>query len=160
MKRIIKKKIRISSCYTINTNEGKTLYTAKRKHLFHPIVELYDEHKKCLGYVKRTNFLTAYPHCFLYLDDMIVGELTTYLSTMRPDWKLHYRNWDIPYDKWDFDLDVRADDQHIMHIYKENLSLFSLYEIDIYDKKEEIICLLIVLAMNLANNTIHQGRTR
>lgn len=97
------------------------------------------------------NIISPYKKVYekvIVLDNTKIGSLLTYTNGFITTYRLNFNNWKIETTKLGLNKTVRNIDQIILEtFYKFSLS-DGQYYINIYDKDNEFLCLMIAIALN------------
>ena len=91
------------------------------------------------------------PAFSFYLNDQLIGKIIKEISLFRPKYHLDFNDWRIEGDFFGLDYDVYDSRGNIIMSFSKEFFAFSdCYCLNIRDPKNEKLCLLIALAVDLA----------
>ena len=103
-----------------------------------------------IGHVSE-HFKLLEPEFSFYLNDQFIGKIIKEITLFRPKYHLNFNDWRIEGDFFGLDYDVFDSRGNIIMSFSKALFAFSdCYCLDIKDPKNEKLCLLIALAVDLA----------
>lgn len=96
--------------------------------------------------------LTFLPEFKIYINENNIGSVRKQITLFRPKYRINYNNWHVTGDifGWDYDV-VDSFNNKIMHISKELLHFGDTYVLDFMNPENEIMGLLLVIAIDAAN---------
>ena len=151
MKLYIKQKIlSLTDTFDIYDENHNKKYFAKCDFtiLLHQL-KLYQGNVQ-IGYVKE-HFKLLEPAFSFYLNDELLGKIVKEVTLFRPKYHLDFNDWRIEGDFFGLDYEVYDSKGNIiMSFYKELFAFSDCYCLDIKDPRNEKLCLLIALAVDLA----------
>ncbi|HCW52858.1 MAG TPA: hypothetical protein DG753_03770 [Clostridium sp.] len=96
--------------------------------------------------------LTFLPEFKVYINGNNIGSIRKQLTLFRPKYHINYNNWHVTGNILGWDYDVVDNRNHtIMHISKELLHFGDTYVLDFMNPENEIMGLLLVIAIDAAN---------
>lgn len=152
MKLLIKQKIfSWSDKYNIYDEDGNEKYTVEAE-LFRigHVIHVYDRNNKEVGCI-RQKLLTLLPKFELEVYGETIGILKKEFTFFRPRYNLDCNGWEIEGDIFSWDYNICDGSNIIMYITKKLFRFGDTYELEIFDSKNEIICLLIAIGIDAAN---------
>lgn len=153
MRRLIKQRVfSWTDTYDIYDEWGEPLYFVKAEafRLGHQIY-LYDRQERLLASVHQKLFRLL-PEFELVIAGESVGCIYKELSLFYPRYTLECNGWQVEGDFFAWDYDVTAPDGGtVLHISKEPFHWGDTYVLEIPDPKNELLCLLIAIAIDAAN---------
>lgn len=92
------------------------------------------------------------PEFKIYINGNNIGSIRKQLTLFRPKYHINYNNWHVTGDilGWNYDV-VDNHNNIIMHISKELLHFGDTYVLDFMNPENEIMGLLLVIAIDAAN---------
>ena len=152
MKLLIKQRVfSWSDTYDIYDESGEVKYFVKAKvfsigHVIH-IYNRFHEEVGCI----RQKLLTFLPAFEIEMGGKYFGKIKKEFTLFRPSYQLEFGNWRIEGNTFGWDYDVVDGNALIMTISKELFHWGDTYSIDIFDEVNELMGLLIVIAIDAAN---------
>ncbi len=136
--------------YDVYDEDGNTVYSVKGVLSFGHCLEIYDASGTMVGKVKE-EILTFLPRFRMYLHDNYIGEIKKEFTFFRPKFTLDCNGWSVDGDFWQWEYDVNDPAGHtIMHASKELFHLTDTYIIDVNNPEDQLLSLMIVLAIDAA----------
>lgn len=152
MKLLIKQRVfSWTDTYDVYDEEENPKYFVKAAFLTlgHQL-HVYDRQKNEIGMVKQ-RVLTFLPSFDIEIHGRAWGNIQKRFSLFKPKYDLDYNNWRCEGDFLAWDYDVYEGCSVVVHISKELFHWGDTYVIDIADPKDEIMALMLVLAIDAAN---------
>lgn len=153
MRRLIKQRVfSWTDTYDIYDEWGEPLYFVKAKafRLGHQIY-LYDGQERLLASVHQKLFRLL-PEFELIVAGESMGSIHKELTLFHPSYTLDCNGWQVEGDFFAWDYDVTAPNgEVVLHISKELFQWGDTYVLEIPDAKNELLCLLIAIAIDAAN---------
>jgi uncharacterized protein YxjI len=152
MKLLIKQRIfSWTDTYDIYDESGNSKYFVKADFLtLGHVIHIHNRNHQEAGCV-RQKIVTFLPKFDLMIGGNTVGTLKKEFTFFSPRYYLDCNGWVVQGDVFRWNYDVVSNGETIMHITKEFLHFGDTYVLDIPDEKNEIICLLIAIAIDAAN---------
>ncbi len=113
------------------------------------VLHLY-RHDREVGCIRQRLF-SFLPVFELEIDGCVVGRMEKKFSFFHPSYSLDCQGWTVEGDLFGWNYSVYSGEKEIMSIGKDVLSWGDAYEIEIVDPEQEILGLMIVLAIDAAN---------
>lgn len=137
--------------YDIYDESGNTKYFVKAEffalgHRLH----VYDAGGNEIGVVKQ-RIMTLLPAFDIEIGGIIQGSIQKQFAFFKPKYEIDFNGWRVEGDFLGWDYDVYSGCSSIMHISKELLHCGDTYVIDFVSPSDELIGLLLVLAIDAAN---------
>lgn len=152
MKLLIKQRVfSWTDTYDIYDEAGNAKYFVKAEFLAlgHQI-HVYDTTKREVGMVKQRLF-TLLPAFDIEINGMDFGSIEKQFSLFKPKYELDYNGWRCEGDFLAWDYDVYAGCSVAVHISKELFRWGDTYVIDIVNPEDEIMALMLAIAIDAAN---------
>lgn len=142
-----------TDAYDIYDEDGKPKYFVKAEffNIGHQL-HVYDREKHEIGMVKQ-RILTFLPAFDIEIDGKTFGSIEKEFSFFKPKYKIDYNGWRCEGNFLEWDYDVYAGCSVVAHIKKELFRWGDTYVIDIADPKDEIVALMLAVAIDAANCT-------
>ena len=134
--------------YDIYDEEGNTIFTVKGRLAWGHCLEIFDALDHHVGTVKE-EILTFLPRFALYAGEQYIGQIKKEFTFFKPVFTLDVNGWTVEGDF--FQWDYRVTDSHgreVMTASKELFRWSDTYSIDVYDPRDALIALMIVLAID------------
>ncbi|MEG1027335.1 MAG: LURP-one-related family protein [Oscillospiraceae bacterium] len=133
--------------YDIYNDSLETQYVVKGKLSFGHILEVYDSTGYHIATLKEKifNFL---PKFEIYINNVLVGEITKKLTFFKPSFTLNCNDWQVEGDFFEWDYQIISNGYKIAIIQKQLFNFTDTYTIDVFDDKDALITLMIVLAID------------
>ena len=154
MKLLIKQRVfSWSDTYDVCDENGETKYFVKAEliSLGHQL-HVYDRFDHEIGMVKQ-RLLMLRPAFDIESGGRQAGSVQKRFTLFKPKYDLDYNGWRCEGDFMAWDYDIYAGCSVAGHISKEWLHWGDTYVIDIVDPQDEIMALMLVLAIDAANCT-------
>ena len=87
----------------------------------------------------------------IYAGGQFYGTVAKKLTLLRPKYTVDYKGWQVEGNMMGWEYDAFAGGVLVMHISKEIFHWGDTYVIDIADSADEIMALMLVLAIDAAN---------
>ena len=154
MKLLIKQRVfSWTDTYDVYDEEGNTKYFVKAEFLAlgHQI-HVYDRYDNEVGMVKQ-KLLTFLPAFDLEIGGSPFGRIQKEFTFFTPRYELDYNGWRCEGDFMAWNYDVYSGCSAVVHISKELLHWGDTYVIDILNPQDEIMALMLAIAIDAANCT-------
>ena len=134
--------------YDIYDVSGSTVYTVKGELSWGHLLRIYDAKGNELGYIKE-KVLTWFPKFEMFMGDEYVGSINKEFSLFTPKFNLDYHGWKINGDwtEWNYSIEDYTG-REVATVSKEIWNFTDTYTIDVYDPKDAIYALMLVLAID------------
>ena len=152
MKLLIKQRVfSWTDTYDIYDENGEAKYFVKSEFLSigHKI-HVYDRYDREVGMV-REKLLKLLPTFEIDVDGETVGTVKKKWTFLRPKYEIDCNGWQCDGTIWGWDSDVISGGDLVAHISKELLHWGDTYVLDIVDPADEIMALMLVIAIDAAN---------
>lgn len=134
--------------YDIYDEQGNTVYSVEGKLGWGHVLHVLDRHGEHIGTVKQV-VLTLLPRFEIYLKDRLMGSISRELTLFRPAYDIDFNGWHVEGSFWEWDYSVvDASGREIAQIGKELFHLTDTYVIDVFDPKDALYVLMLVLAID------------
>lgn len=154
MKLLIKQRVfSWTDTYDVYDENGNTKYYVKSEffsighkiHVYSALTNLE------VGSISE-KILTFLPEFNIHINGSNIGSVRKQLTLFRPKYHINYNGWNVTGDifEWDYDV-VDNFNNEIMHISKEFLHFGDTYVLDFINQENEIMGLLLVIAIDAAN---------
>lgn len=139
--------------YDIFDEAGNRKYFVKAEllalgHRLH----VYDSNDCEIGMI-RQKLLTFLPAFEIEIDGVTKGRIQKQFTLFRPKYEIDFNGWRAEGDFLGWDYDVYSGCSAIIHITKKLLQWGDTYVIDIADPADEMMGLMLVIAIDAANCT-------
>lgn len=113
-------------------------------------LHVYDLHEREIGSVNEK--LLTFPKKFeIVLNGTVRGHITKQFTFFKEKYDVDFNSWHVDGDFLDWEYDVFSGSRPIIHISKQWLAWGDTYIIDIENPEDEIMGLMLVLAIDAAN---------
>lgn len=134
--------------YDIYDEQGNTVYSVEGKLGWGHVLHVLDRHGEHIGTVKQV-VLTLLPRFEIYLKDRLMGSISRELTLFKPSYDIDFNGWHVEGSFWEWDYSVvDASGREIAQISKELFHLTDTYVIDVFDPKDALYVLMLVLAID------------
>ena len=154
MKLLIKQRVfSWTDTYDVYDEERNPKYFVKAEFLAlgHQI-HVYDRFDNEIGMVKQKLF-TLLPAFEIEIGGRNFGRIQKKFSFFKPKYDLEYNGWRCEGDFLAWNYDVYSGCSAVVHISKEILHWGDTYVIDIFNPEDEIMALMLAIAIDAANCT-------
>ncbi|MCI8401889.1 MAG: hypothetical protein HFI38_07350 [Lachnospiraceae bacterium] len=137
--------------YDIYDEQGQVRYYVKAKFfsLGHEL-HIYDSEHHEIGVIKEL-VPALVPVFEIWVQGVALGRIKKQWTFFRPKYEIDFNGWHVEGDFMGWDYDVYDDSRGILHISKELLHWGDTYVIDIADPQDELMGLMLVIAIDAAN---------
>lgn len=137
--------------YDIYDENGNAKYFVKAEFLAlgHQL-HVYDANGCEIGMIHQ-RLLTLLPVFEIELNGCKIGEIQKQFTFFRPKYEIDFNGWRVEGDFMGWDYDVYSGCSAIIHISKELLHWGDTYVIDIANPEDELMGMLLVIAIDAAN---------
>lgn len=134
--------------YDIYNEAGDTVFTVKGQLSWGHCFKIFDACGNELGTVKERIF-TWRPKFEIYLGDSYVGEISKRISLFTEDFDIDFNGWSVEGDCFGWDYTVSdATRRSVATVSKAFLNFTDTYVIDVWDDKDALMALMLVLAID------------
>ncbi len=139
--------------YDVYDEEGNKKYFVKAEllslgHRLH----VYDSRDNEIGMIKE-KLMTFMPAFEIVIDGVRKGMIQKKLTFLKPKYEVEFNGWRVEGDFLAWNYDVYAGGNSVIHITKELLHWGDTYVIDFADSADELMGLMLVVAIDAANCT-------
>lgn len=137
--------------YDIYDENGDVKYFVKAEFfsLGHQL-HVYDRNKNEIGVIKERLFAFL-PAFEIEVGGVKRGQIQKQFTFLKPKYEVDYNGWHVEGDFLGWDYDVYAGCSSVMHISKEMLHWGDTYVIDFVNPVDELMGLMLVIAIDAAN---------
>lgn len=137
--------------YDIYDGNGEPKYFVKAEllsigHRLH----VYDHNRNEIGVIKQ-RILTLLPAFDIEIGGIVRGSIQKKFTLFRPQYEVDFNGWRVEGDFLGWNYDVYEGCSSIIHISKELLHWGDTYVINYVNPKDELMGLLLVIAIDAAN---------
>lgn len=134
--------------YDIYDEAGKTVYTVKGQLSWGHCLKIFDSFGNEIGTVKE-RVLTFLPKFEIYLGNDYIGCISKEFTFFKPQFNIDYNGWHVEGDffEWDYSI-LDSSGYRIADISKQLFNWTDTYVIDVYDPKDALGALMLVLAID------------
>lgn len=139
--------------YDVYDENGTVKYFVKAEWLSlgHQL-HIYDAEGRELGVV-REKLLSLLPAFFVEIGGQTRGKIQKKFTFFKPQYEVDYNGWRVEGDFLNWNYDVFEGCSAVMHITKEPLHWGDTYVIDFASSEDELLGLMLVIAIDAANCT-------
>ena len=142
-----------SDTYDVYDEDGNAKYFVKAEFLsLGHRLHVYDQMDREVGLIKE-KLLTFLPVFEIEVNGVQQGMIEQRFSLFKPKYEVDFNGWRVEGDFLGWDYDVYSGCSAVIHITKEWLHLGDTYVIDIPNPSDELMGLLLVIAIDAANCT-------
>ena len=154
MKLLIKQRVfSWTDTYDVYDEEGNPKYFVKAELLaIGHRIHVYDRYDNEVGMVKQKLFKVL-PAFDVEIGGRPFGRIQKEFTFFKPKYDLEYNGWRCEGDFMAWNYDVYSGCSAVVHISKKLLHWGDTYVIDILNPQDEIMALLLVIAIDAANCT-------
>lgn len=133
--------------YDIYYEDGSIAYTVKGQFALGHCLKIFDAYGNPIGTVKQKVF-SWMPTFDLYLGDLYMGRVKRDFG-FRPRYNIDCNGWHVEGDLWEWDYNIYNQyGQTVAYVSKEIWKLTDTYTIDVFDPKDALCALMLVLAID------------
>lgn len=152
MKLLIKQRVfSWTDSYDIYDEQGEKKYFVKAEFfsLGHQL-HVYDRFEREIGCIKQRLF-TLMPTFDIEIDGVTKGSIQKKFTFFKPKYEIDFNGWRCEGDFLSWDYDVYSGCSSVVHISKQILSWGDTYVIDIANPEDELMALMLCIAIDAAN---------
>lgn len=134
--------------YDIYDEAGRTAFTVKGQLAWGHLLKIFDANGNEIGTVKQ-RVLTFLPKFELYMGEQYLGCISKEFSILRPRFQIDCNGWQVEGNwlEWDYSI-LNAAGQNVANISKEIWNWTDTYVIDVFDPRDSVTALMLVLAID------------
>lgn len=134
--------------YDIYDESGRTVFTVKGQLSWGHCLRILDAHGRHIGTVKE-RVLTFLPKFEMYENNTYLGCIRKELTFFRPRYEIDCKGWQVAGDFMEWDYTVKtAQGAPVATVSKELFHLSDTYMIDVWDPRDALHVLMLVLAID------------
>ncbi len=115
-------------------------------HKFH----IYDTRGREVGVI-RQKMMSLFGEFYVEIGGKQLGSIKKKFAMITPKYEVDFKGWKVRGDLMGWNYEIYDDFNQIARISKKFFHLTDTYVIDIFDGRNEIECLMLVLAIDAAN---------
>ena len=139
--------------YDVYDENGSVKYFVKAEFLtLGHRLHVYDESRNEVGVV-RQKLMTLLPAFEIETDGVVRGRIEKQFTLFRPKYEVDFNGWRAEGDFLGWDYDVYSGCSAVIHISRQLFRWGDTYVIDILNPEDELMGLLLVIAIDAANCT-------
>lgn len=139
--------------YDIYDERGCKYFTVKGKASFGHKLNILDASGEHIATLKE-RLVSFLPRFDIYIGDDIAGTIKKEFKILRPTYNLDCNGWKITGNIFEFDYEIVGPDGHtVAVILKQLLNFTDTYVIDVYNEKDALFALMVVLAIDASKDT-------
>ena len=134
--------------YDIYDEAGNTMFVVKGKLAWGHLLRVYNANGEEFGYIKE-RVLTLLPKFEMYIGGNYAGCISKEFTFFRPKFNIDYNGWHVEGDwfEWDYSI-LNSAGRGIASVSKEIWNWTDTYVIDVYDPRDALYVLMLVLAID------------
>ena len=134
--------------YDIFDENGNTVYSVEGQLSWGHCLHINDPRGLHIGTVKQV-ILTLLPKFEIYIHEQYQGCISKEFSLFTPRYDIDFMGWQVEGDffEWDYAITDRSGRQ-VASVSKELFKFTDTYVIDVYDQKDALSALMLVLAID------------
>ena len=134
--------------YDIYNETGEALYTVKGQLSWGHCLKIFDANGGEVGMVKE-RVLTLLPKFELYLHGSYIGCISKEFALFKPKYNIDCNGWHVEgnFLEWDYTIQAPGGGR-VAEISKQLFQWTDTYVIDVYDPRDAICALMLVLAID------------
>lgn len=139
--------------YDVYDENGSVKYFVKAEFLtLGHRLHVYDESRNEVGVI-RQKLMTLLPAFEIETDGVVRGRIEKQFTLFRPKYEVDFNGWRAEGDFLGWDYDVYSGCSAVIHISRQLFRWGDTYVIDILNPEDELMGLLLVIAIDAANCT-------
>lgn len=139
--------------YDIYDEEGNVKYIVKAEiFAFGHQLHVYDTYDNEIGQI-RQKLLTLLPQFEIVIDGEVCGTISKQFTFFKPKYEIDFNGWRAEGDFLGWEYDVYEGCSSIIHISKELFHWGDTYSIQFSNPKDELMGMMLVVAIDAANCT-------
>lgn len=154
MKLLIKQRVFAwGDTYDIYDEAGNVKYIVKAEIFsFGHQLHVYDAYKNEIGQIRQKLF-SFMPQFEIEIGGRVHGNISKKFTFFKPKYEVDFNGWHVEGDFFEWDYDVYDGCSAIIHISKEWLTWGDTYVIDFANPADELMGMMLVIAIDAANCT-------
>ena len=134
--------------YDIFDQDGNTIYTVKGQLSWGHLLKIYDKNGVEVGTVKQKIF-TLLPTFEIYKGEEYLGCINREFTLFTPRYNIDFNGWQVEgnWFEWDYNI-LNQQNIPVADISKEIWNWTDTYTIDVFDPKDALYALMLVLAID------------
>ena len=121
--------------------EGELFSWGKKLHV-------YDRNHSEVIYIQQKLFSLFLPKYHIFVRGQQIAEIVKELSFLKPHYTVDGLGWDIKGDFWSHEYCILRNDEMVTSISKKWFTWGDSYMLDIYDNRDELPALAVILAID------------
>lgn len=152
MKLLIKQRVLSwGDTYDIYDEEGNVKYVVEAEIFsFGHQLHVFDANRNEIGFIKQ-KLLTFLPQYEIEIGGRTCGTISKQFTLFRPKYEIDFNGWRVEGDFLGWDYDVYEGCSSIIHISKELFHWGDTYVIDFANPQDELMGMMLVIAIDAAN---------
>jgi len=144
----------LTDTYDVIDEEGNVKYFVKAEFLsLGHVIHVFEKATECEVGVIRQKILTFFPQFKIEINGQTAGSIVKMFSLLFPRYEIDFNGWQADGDFLGWDYNVVSNNFPIIHISKELFHWGDTYVIDFTNPEDEVMGLLLVLAIDAVNCT-------
>lgn len=134
--------------YDVYNTYGETVFTVKGKLSWGHLLKIYNANNIEVGTVREKIF-SWLPRFEIYSGEQYIGCIKKEFTLFRPKFTIDFKGWHVQGDwfEWNYDI-INSSNQIIAHVSKELLNWTDTYSIDVFDDRDALAALMLVIAID------------
>ena len=134
--------------YDIYDENDEKVFIIKGQVSMTKRLKIYDAEKNHLATLKR-EMISILPKYHVIIDGEDLGCVKRKVSLLSPKYSIDFKDWDVKGNVWEWDYEIEDENKEtVAEISKKLFHLTDTYEIDVKHKKDALIALMVVLAID------------
>ena len=105
----------------------------------------------------RKKLFTMLPKFEMEINGQVVGTICKEFTLLKPRYRISCNDWAVEGNMMGWNYKVISGNAEIMNISKKLLSWGDTYVLDIYNSRDEVMCLMLAIAIDAENAQQNQG---
>lgn len=133
--------------YDIYDEQQRTVFSVKGKLSWVHLLEIYDANDNHIATLKE-RVLTFLPKFEIYIGDNYIGEIVKEFTLFKPSFSLNCNGWYVEGSFFEWNYKILSSRGTIATIEKQLFNFTDTYIIDVNNKDDSLLALMVVLAID------------
>lgn len=143
--------------YDIYDENGNTVFVVKGELSWGHCLRIYDKNGHELGGIQEKIFALL-PKFELYENDECIGSIQKEFALFRHNYNIDFNGWRVEGNIWAWDYSITGPfGEQVAIISKQLFNWTDTYVIDVYDEKDALHALMVVLAIDAEKCSRNNG---